>query len=98
MDHPLSGKRWYADAERALAERAQAPGEDGRRASALSVKAADWLDHRIRCVQPDDPVQHRPPTPASASWRRGGRIWALALDTVPDEQVLTHLASQYGDP
>ncbi|MGW2098691.1 hypothetical protein ACWCPX_13455 [Streptomyces olivaceoviridis] len=64
---------------------------------ALAAEAAEWLDHRIRYVQPDDPVQHRPSTPGLASWRRGGQIWALALDTVPDEQVLTHLAGQYTD-
>jgi hypothetical protein len=65
---------------------------------ALAAEAADWLDHRIRYVQPDDPVQHRPQVPAPASWRRGGQIWALALDTVPDEQILTHLAGQYPGP
>ncbi|KUN14576.1 hypothetical protein AQJ11_44455 [Streptomyces corchorusii] len=64
---------------------------------ALAAEAAEWLDHRIRYVQPDDPVQHRPRTPGLASWRRGGQIWALALDTVPDEQVLTHLAGHYAD-
>lgn len=93
----------YAEAEHALIQRAQGPDQDGQRAAvllreALAAEAADWLDHRIRYVQPDDPVQHRPPTPALASWRRGGQIWALALDTVPDEQVLTHLAYLYADP
>ncbi|MFF3958498.1 hypothetical protein ACFYY1_35575 [Streptomyces sp. NPDC001890] len=92
-----------AQAERALMERAQAPEHDGQRtaallADALAAEAADWLDHRIRYVQPDDPTLYRPETPAMSSWRRGGQIWALALGTVPNEQVLTHLAAQYTDP
>ncbi|MFG3207358.1 hypothetical protein [Streptomyces sp. NPDC048192] len=90
----------YADAERALTEQAQASGQEGRRAAAvlreaMAAEAADWLDHRIRYVQPDDPVQYRPATPGLAAWRRGGEIWALALDSVPGERVLTHLAGQY---
>lgn len=92
-----------ADCERALTERAQVPGDDGQRAAALlrdalAAEAADWLDDRIRYVQPDDPSRYRPRTPTLAAWRRGGQIWALALGTVPHEQILTHLAAQYTDP
>ncbi|MFD6335093.1 hypothetical protein ACFWGI_36715 [Streptomyces niveus] len=91
------------DAERALVEQAQKPRPDDRHAApvlrdALAAEAADWLDHRIRYVQPDDPSHYRPPTPAPSSWRRGGQIWALALGTIPHEQVLDRLKAQYTDP
>lgn len=91
------------DAERALVEHAQKPRTGDRRAApvlrdALAGEAADWLDHRMRYVQPDDPSPYRPPTPTPSSWRRGGQIWALALGTIPHEQVLDHLKAQYADP
>ncbi|RNF81161.1 hypothetical protein [Streptomyces botrytidirepellens] len=100
---PLPARELLADAERALVRAAQAPGEEARHTAALlqdalAAEAADWLDHRLRHVQPDDPAQDRPNTPAPASWRRGGQIWALALGTVPHAEVLAHLTAQHAVP
>lgn len=100
---PLPPRELLADAERALVRAAQAPGEEARRTAALlqdalAAEAADWLDHRLRYVQPDDPFPYPPERPAPSSWRRGGQIWALALGTVPHEAVLAHLTAQHTDP
>lgn len=59
---PLPVRELLADAERALATAQQAPDpQAGPRAQALhdalAAEAADWLDHRLRYVQPDDPIR-----------------------------------------
>ncbi|UXY33296.1 hypothetical protein [Streptomyces albidocamelliae] len=100
---PLLPRELMADAERALAATADDGGPQARQSAgilrdALTAEAADWLDHRLRYVQPDDPTPYRPDEPSPESWRRGGHIWALALGTRPDEQVLRHLTARFTTP
>ncbi|MFF1680746.1 hypothetical protein ACFVYG_32500 [Streptomyces sp. NPDC058256] len=100
---PLLPSELLADAERAVERAAATSGDEPRRTAALlrdalAAEAADWLDHRLRYVQPDDPVRYRPETPSLFSWQRGGQIWALALGTVPPEEALAHLTAQHTDP
>ncbi|MDQ1005840.1 hypothetical protein QFZ82_000325 [Streptomyces sp. V4I23] len=100
---PLHPRELLADTESTLLRAAQAPGEAARRTAALlrdalDVEAADWIDARIRYVQPDDPFPYPVETPDLAAWERGGQIWALTLGTIPHETVLAHLAAQYADP
>ncbi|MER6279685.1 hypothetical protein ABT202_25910 [Streptomyces sp900105245] len=100
---PLLPRELMADAERALAAMADDGGPQARQSAgilrdALAAEAADWLDHRLRYVQPDDPTPYRPDEPSPESWRRGGHIWALALGTRPDEQVLRHLTARFTTP
>ncbi|MFF9158521.1 hypothetical protein ACF1AB_40570 [Streptomyces sp. NPDC014846] len=97
---PLPPRELMADAERALAAMAEYGGPQARQSAgilrdALAAEAADWLDHRLRYVQPDDPAPYRPDEPSPESWQRGGQIWALALGTLPDEQVLRHLTARF---
>ncbi|MEV6676215.1 hypothetical protein AB0N09_05010 [Streptomyces erythrochromogenes] len=85
---------------------AEIPGVYGiertRRGTALreqvEADAAEWIDHRIRFVAPDDPSPYRPDTPSLFAWQRGGDIWALALGTVPPDPVLERLVAEYTDP
>ncbi|MFE5219312.1 MULTISPECIES: hypothetical protein [unclassified Streptomyces] len=100
---PLLPRELMADAERALAAMAEDGGPQARQAAgilrdALAADAADWLDHRLRYVQPDDPTPYRPDEPSPESWQRGGHIWALALGTLPDEDVLKHLTARFTAP
>ncbi|MER6434194.1 hypothetical protein ABT272_41960, partial [Streptomyces sp900105245] len=100
---PLLPRELMADAERALAAMADDGGPQARQSAgilrdALAAEAADWLDHRLRYVQPDDPTPYRPDEPSPESWRRGGHIWALALGTRPDEDVLRHLTARFTAP
>ncbi|MFI1701410.1 hypothetical protein ACH419_36395 [Streptomyces bobili] len=99
----LLPRELLADAERAVERAAVTSGDQPRRTAALlrdalAAEAADWLDHRLRGVQPDDPFPYRPETPSLFSWQRGGQIWALALGTVPPEKVLAHLTAQHTAP
>jgi hypothetical protein len=41
---------------------------------ALAADAADWLDVRIRFVEPDDPIPHLPEQPSASALERGGCI------------------------
>lgn len=95
---PLTPGELLADAERSLATTTAEPDATELLRRALWTEAADWLDHRIRYVEPDDPNQWRPETPELDSWRRGGQIWAMSLGTVPDDTVLTQLAAHYRAP
>jgi hypothetical protein len=97
---PLLPSELLADAERAVERAAVTSGDEPRRTAALLrdaliAEAADWLDHRLRYVQPDDPFPYPPATPTLLSWQRGGQIWALALGKVPPEEVLTHLMASF---
>ncbi|MFI0813423.1 hypothetical protein [Streptomyces echinatus] len=97
---PLRPRELMADAGQALAAMAQEGSPQARQSAgilrdALAAEAADWLDHRLRYVQPDDPTPYRPEEPSPSSWQRGGQIWALALGTVPDEDVLKHLTARF---
>ncbi|WP_351234782.1 hypothetical protein [Streptomyces sp. NPDC002133] len=93
---PLTPGELLADAERFLTT--TEPGTAKVLAWTLAAEAADWLDHRIRYVEPDDPAQWRPDTPELDSWRRGGQVWAMALGTVPDDTILAPLAAHYTAP
>ncbi|MGW6144430.1 hypothetical protein [Streptomyces sp. NPDC055140] len=100
---PLHPRELLADAERALVSAVPDPGEETRRTAALlrdamAAEAADWLDHRLRYVEPDDPFPYRTETPGPSSWRRAGQIWALTLGTVPHDLVLAHLTPQHAAP
>ncbi|MFF5030113.1 hypothetical protein ACFY2J_38705 [Streptomyces collinus] len=101
---PLRPRDLMADAEHALTVMAhddalQTGQSAGVFRDALAAEAADWLDHRLRYVQPDDPTPYRPEEPSSPeAWQRGGHIWALALGTLPDEQVLKHLTARFTRP
>ncbi|MFE4304844.1 hypothetical protein ACFRR6_02010 [Streptomyces sp. NPDC056891] len=84
---------------------AAAQSQEGpvRRAAAalreqLDADAAEWIDRRIRFVEPDNPAPYRPDTPTPSGWQRGGEVWALALGTVPPDPVLERLTAQYADP
>ncbi|MFF4846225.1 hypothetical protein [Streptomyces collinus] len=92
---PLRPRELMADAGQALDSGPQAAGI---LRDALAAEAADWLDHRLRYVQPDDPTPYRPDEPSPESWQRGGQIWALALGTLPDEDVLRHLTARFTAP
>jgi hypothetical protein len=100
---PLLPRELLADAERAVERAAAISGGESRRTAAvlrdaLAAEAADWLDHRMRYVEPDDPTPYWPETPTLQAWERGGQIWALTLGTVPPPEVLEHLTAQYADP
>ncbi|MFI5689115.1 hypothetical protein [Streptomyces sp. NPDC051636] len=100
---PLRPRELLSDAEQALAAMADDPGPQTRQSAgilrgALAADAADWLDHRLRYVQPDDPTPYRPEEPSPSSWQRGGHIWALALGTLPDEDMLKHLTARFTAP
>ncbi|MER6452774.1 hypothetical protein ABT270_09115 [Streptomyces sp900105245] len=100
---PLLPRELMADAGRALAAMADDGGPQARQSAgvlrdALAAEAADWLDHRLRYVQPDDPTPYRPDEPSPESWQRSGQIWALALGTLPDEDVLRHLTARFTAP
>ncbi|MFF9607573.1 hypothetical protein ACF1GY_35825 [Streptomyces sp. NPDC014684] len=99
----LRPRELMADAEQALAALAHDGGPQAQQSAgllrdALAAEAADWLDHRLRYVQPDDPTPYRPEEPSPSSWQRGGQIWALALGTLPDENVLAHLTARFTAP
>ncbi|WP_107462732.1 hypothetical protein [Streptomyces sp. 2231.1] len=49
-------------------------------------------------MQPDDPIPYRPEEPSPSAWQRGGQVWALALGTVPHQEVLDHLAARFTAP
>jgi hypothetical protein len=90
----LPVRELFADAERALPSARHA----GLLRDALADDAADWLDVRIRFVPPDDPTQWRPGVPGLDAWWRGGEIWALEMNAVPNEALITRLADQYTNP
>lgn len=82
---------------------AAAQNPDDRHAATLlreqvEADAAEWIDHRIRFVEPDDPTPYRPDNPTLFAWQRGGDVWALALGTVPPDTVLERLVAEYTDP
>ncbi|WP_326581775.1 hypothetical protein OIE69_44125 (plasmid) [Actinacidiphila glaucinigra] len=89
---PLLPSELLQDAHRHLSD-ALAGQRDSRRA--LVAEAAAWLDRRMRFVQPDDPVQWIPSRPSVQGWRTGGDVWAMAMGTVPNDDVLSHLAATY---
>jgi len=98
---PLTPHQLMADAEQEMRNHQGQSWPDYSYTSLrrrLDAEAADWIDHRIRYVQPDDPTPWRPDTPAAASWQRGGQIWALTLGTIPSAFVLTALTARYADP
>ncbi|MER6434177.1 hypothetical protein ABT272_41865 [Streptomyces sp900105245] len=100
---PLRPRELMADAGQALTATAHDGDPQTRQSAsilrdALAAEAADWLDHRLRYVQPDNPTPYRPDEPSPESWRRGGQIWALALGTRPDEDVLRHLTARFTTP
>ncbi|WP_330342657.1 hypothetical protein [Streptomyces sp. NBC_00557] len=50
---------------------------------ALAAEAAAWLHQHLSHVAGEE-----------ATWQLGGQIWALAMGTVPHDDVLTHLATR----
>ncbi|MFG3207357.1 hypothetical protein [Streptomyces sp. NPDC048192] len=78
---PLPVRELLTEAE-AEAELAASGGRDDTALlwDALAAEAATWLDHHLR---------HH--AGGETAWQLAGQIWALAMGTVPHDDVLTHL-------
>lgn len=91
---PLPVHDLLTDTEHALST-------DGRAAllhDALTAQAATWLDTRIRFPPADERALWLPDRPGPEAWQRGGQAWALAMNTLPPDALVTRLTALYTDP